>query len=86
MTVSLTYHESRTNQCAEGYSADSSISAVSSSFVFHYTENGSLFNLQACLLVQRNPLPTMEYISLMIRVGYVFQPRLAPSMYGSLFS
>ena len=49
----------------------------SSSFVVRRTENGSLFlNLQACQPVQCIPLPTMKYISLTIRVGYVFQTYL----------
>ena len=41
------YPETRSIQCAEGYSAVSSTSAESSSFVVYCAKNGSLFNLQA---------------------------------------
>ena len=49
---------------------------VSSSFVVQCMENGSLFSLQACQPVRRNPIPPMKYISPMIQVGYVFQQNL----------
>ena len=74
MTLSLSYHESR----AEGYSANSPTSTVSSSFVVQCTENGSLFCFQACQPVQRNPIPPMKHISPMIQVGNVFQQYLLP--------
>ena len=57
ITLSLSYHESR----AEGYSVNSQTSTVSSSFVVQCTENGSLFSLQACQTVQRNPIPPMKH-------------------------
>ena len=86
ITVPLSYHESRAIQTVEGYFADSPTSVDSSSFVFHYTENGSLFNLQACLLVQRNPLPNHE-VHQPDDSGWVcVSTKIAPSMYGWLFS
>ena len=72
ITLSLSYHESR----AEGYSANSPTSTVSSSFVVQCTENGSLSSSQACQPVQRNPIPPMKHISPMIHVGYVLQQNL----------
>ena len=47
MPLSMSYPESRTIQCAEGYSTDSSTSAESSSFVVHCAESRSLF--QVCV-------------------------------------
>ena len=41
------YPETRSIQCAEGYSADSSTSAETLSFVVYCAKNGSLFTLQA---------------------------------------
>ena len=73
-TLSLSYHESRAIQSEEGYSADSPTSVESSSFVVQCTRNWFLFYLQTCQPVQCNSMPTMKYTSLMIRVGFVFQP------------
>jgi len=72
MPLSLSYPESQTIQCAEGYSTDSSRSAESSSFVVECTADGSLINVQACQPVQCNAMPPMKYINPMVQVQYVF--------------
>ena len=74
ITLPLSYHESRAIQTVEGYFAGSPTSVESSSFVVQCTVNWFLFCLQACQPVQCNSMPTTKYISLMIRVGFVFQP------------
>ena len=56
--------------------ANSQTSAVSSSFVVHCAENGSLFDLQACQPVECNPMPAVRYISPMVQVGCVNQQNL----------
>ena len=77
MPLSMSYPESRTILCAEGYSTDSSTSAESSSFVVHSAESGSLFNLQACQLVQCDAMPPTKHINPMIQVESVFGQNLA---------
>ena len=51
--------------------------AESSSFVVHCAESGSLFNLQACQLVQCDAMPPTKHINPMIQVEYVFGQNLA---------
>ena len=69
---SMIYPESRTIQCAEGYSADSSTSAESSSFVVYCAKNGSLFNLEALSARSAQPMPPTKYISPLFRVENAF--------------
>ena len=59
MPLSMCCSECQTIQCAEGSSTDSSASAESSSFVFLCAKSRSFFNLQACLPVQCNAVPTL---------------------------
>jgi len=75
MPLSISYLESRTILCAEGYSTDSStqqcLRHLSST-----AQRGSLFNLQACQLVQCDAMPPMKHINPMIQVECVFGQNL----------
>ena len=75
-TSAFRHFDTEIESPAEGYSANSPTSAVSSSCVVHCAENGSLFDLQACQPVQCNPMPAVRYISPMIQVGHVLQQNL----------
>ena len=72
MPLSMCCSECQTIQCAEGSSADSSASAESSSFVFHCAKSGSFFNLQACLPVQCNAVPTLCMCSNNTRLFFIW--------------
>ena len=76
MPLSISYLESRTILCAEGHSTDSS-TQQSLRHLSSTAQRGSLFNLQACQLVQCDAMPPMKHINPMIQVECVFGQNLA---------